>query len=113
MFVGPVTSLLFSDLVATLVFPEVVRPSSLVSAAGGVVSASVLDQVERAAAGYSTVVEVEGSASESLSVVTRSVVKSVMYVRPAVVPSSKEPVLFVVVGGSSSAAVHALGPEVE
>ena len=74
---------------------------------------SVLDEVEGAAAGSSTVVEGEDSASQALSLMTRSVVESVVDVGPAAVPLSLEQVSFVVVGGSPPAAVDALEPEVD
>ena len=110
---GLVTSLLCYVLVTNVVFPGVVRPSSLVSGSGGVVSASVLDKVKRAAAGSSTVVEGEDSASEVLLLVTRSVVESVLDVGLAAVPSSMEQVSSIVVGGSLSEAAKALRPKVE
>ena len=97
----------------TVAFLGVVRSSSLVSGAGGVVSVSVLDVMERAAAGSSTVVEGEDSAAESLLVVTHPVLVSVLDVGPATVPSSLEQVLSIVLGGSPSAAVDVLRPEVE
>ena len=100
-------------LVTTVVFLGVVWPSGLLSGAGGVISALLPDDVEEAVAGSSTVVEGEASASESLSVVTPSVVESVLDVAPAAVPSSVEQMSSVVVGVSPSAGVHALGPEVE
>ena len=74
---------------------------------------SVLDEVERAAAGSSTVVEGEDSAAESLLVVTHPVLVSVLDVVSAAVPSSLDQVLSIVLGGSPSAAVDALGLEVE
>ena len=113
LFVGPVTSLLCSVLVTAVVFPGVVRPSSLASVAGGILSASVLNDVDGAAAGFSMVVKGEDSASESLSLVTGSVVESVLDVGPVAVPSSVEQRSSVVVGGSPSAAVDALVTEVE
>ena len=79
---GSVTSLLCFVLLTTVVFLGVVVQSSLASRAGGVIIASFLDEVERTAAGSSTVVEGEDSASESLSVVTRSVVELVLDVGP-------------------------------
>ena len=85
------------------------RYLSLVTDAGGVVNASVLVEVERA----STVVQGEDSASKVLSLVTRSVVESVLNVRPAAVPMSVEQLSSVVVSGSPFAAVDTLGPEVE
>ena len=111
--VRPVFSPLCSVLLMTVVFLGVVRPSCLISGAGGVVIASVVDEVERAAAGSSTVVEGEDSASESLSLVTRSVVESVLDVGTAAVQLSVEQVSSVAVAGSPSVAVDALGPEVE
>ena len=87
-----------------------VRPWSLVSGAGGIVSASVLDEVDRTAAGSSTAVEGEDSASEVLPLVTLSVVVSVLDVGSAAVLASVEQVSSIVVGGSSSAAVVAPGP---
>ena len=53
-------------LVTTVVFFGLVRPFSLSSGAGCAVSVSVLDNVERAVAGSSTVVQGEDTASESL-----------------------------------------------
>ena len=97
----------------TVVFPVVVRPSHLISSADGVVSASVLDDVERAAVWSSIVNEGENSASESVSVVTRSVVESVLEVGPAAVPSSVEQVSSIVVGRFPSAPADALGLEVK
>ena len=113
MFVGPVTPLLCSVLVTTVVFPGAVRPYIPVSGDDGVVSASVLHEVGRAAAGSSTVVEVETSASEALSVVTHSVVESVVDVGPPAVQSPVEQLTSVVAGRSHSAVVDALGPEFE
>ena len=80
-------------LVTTGVFSEVVRPCSVVCGAGGAVGTLVLDEVERAVIVSSTVVEVEDSASEPLSVVTFSVVEQVLDVDTSelVVSSSANP----------------------
>ena len=63
-----------------------VRPSSLVSGTGDVVGASILDLVEKAVAWSSAVVDVEDSASQSLSVTTRWVMESVLKVELAGAP---------------------------
>ena len=100
-------------LVATVVFIGVVLASSLLSGAGGVASASLLHDVERALTGSSTFFEGEHSAPESFSVVTRSVVESALGEEPAGVSSSVEQVLSVVAGGSLPEDVNVLGPKVE
>ena len=96
-----------------MVFPGLFRPSSLFSAAPGDVSASVPHDVERTVAGSSTVAQGEDSASESLSVVTRSVVESVLDVGPAGVPSTFEPGESIMAGISLLADVDGLGFEAE
>ena len=89
------------------------RPYSPVSSVAGFVSASVLNNAERVAARSSTVVEGEDSASEALSMVTCCILDSLLDVGPAAVSSSVEPVSSVVIGGSPSATVDALGPIVD
>ena len=112
VIVGPVTSSFFSVLVTTVVFSGLVRPSSLLSGDGGVVSASLLDDLVRAVAGSSTAVVGEHSTSESLSMVTRSVAEPVLYVEPAGVPSSVDLLPSSVVALSHLAAADILGPAV-
>ena len=70
----------------TVVFPGVFRPTNPFFAAGGAISASFPHDMERTVAGSSNVAQGEDSASESLSVVTRSVVQSVLDVGSAGVP---------------------------
>ena len=110
MMIGAGCFVNFFYLVTTVVFPVVVRPFSLLSVAGTAVSASVLDDVEKAVAGSSTIVEGRDSASESISVVTRSVVRLVLDVEAsaAVVSSSTDPVPSVVASVSLLVDVDAL-----
>ena len=76
LLVGPVTLFVVFYLMTTVVFLRVVPPSSLLSVADGAASVPVLDDVDRAFVGLSTVVDVKNSASESLR--TRSVVELVL-----------------------------------
>ena len=57
LLVGPATSPVFSVLVTMVVFPGLVRPYSLISGAGSVVSAPFWHEVEKAAAGSSTTID--------------------------------------------------------
>ena len=100
-------------LLTTVVIPGEVRPSSPLLGAVVAVSATLSDNVEGAVSGSSTVVEGEDNASESISVVTCSVVESVLDVEPAGVPSSVNRVSSVAIGGSLSSNVNALGPQME
>ena len=93
--------------------PGVVRWCSISSGAGGIVSASVLDDVETAANEYLSFLEGEQSASESHSVVTPSLVESVLDAEPSGVPSTADPVLSVGASMSLSVDLNALRPEIE
>ena len=84
-----------------------------ISGAGGAVSASLLDDVERAVFGSSTIVGGKGSAPESIPVVTHSVVVSVLDVEPAGVSWSADRVPSVVFDVSLSVGVDAVGSKVE
>ena len=102
-------------LVKIVVFLGVEWPCSLYSGARSAVSASVLDDVERAVAGSATVMEDRDRELEPLTVVTRSVVESVVDFRPSgeTISSSLDLGPYVVIGVFLLAKVDALGPEVE
>ena len=99
--------------VTTVVFSGVVRPSSFYSGAGGAVSALLLDDVVRVVTGFSTFIEGKDSAPESIPVVTLSVVELLLEMEPAGVPSSTDRVPSIVVGGSLSGDVDAVGLKME